>query len=89
MRLAQRIVVTLDPELDAAWPSASPARVTVRTVDGERTVTIENHRGHHLRPPQVADLRSKFARLAAGTAAEGRFDRLREVASVTDVAELL
>jgi 2-methylcitrate dehydratase PrpD len=86
--LAGLVDVRHDPEMDAAWPAQLPARVVVRTAEAERSATVTNHHGHHLNPPTPAELRAKFERLTAGTAAEGRYDALLQLNTVPDVAEL-
>jgi 2-methylcitrate dehydratase PrpD len=88
LELAGLVDVRHDPDMDAAWPAQFPARVVVRTAQAEHSAVVTNHHGHHLDPPTPAELRDKFARLTAGTVADGRFEQLAGLNTIPDVAEL-
>jgi len=84
--LAARVHVRADPELDALWPDAAPARVRIRLTSGSTAqARVDNPHGHHSDPATRAELRAKFVRL--GGAAEA-FDALTRFAGVDDCADL-
>ncbi len=70
--LAQRVRVSVDPDLDRLFPEKTASRVTVRTSRGSFTVTVEYPRGNPENPLSDAELAEKFLWLAADTAGEER-----------------
>lgn len=99
-RLAERVEVRVDGELERSWPEASPALVRVSTRGDELTARVDNPRGHHANPASDADLRQKFLGLVcdvqdgAGRPAkrisevEALYERLLGIADFEDVSRL-
>jgi 2-methylcitrate dehydratase PrpD len=86
-RLARRVTVTADPELEARWPEHSPARVVVHA--GRRLESsVDDPRGHHHDPMTPDELRQKFLSLA-GSPGAALWPRLLELPALTDCARLL
>ncbi|HET9420951.1 MAG TPA: MmgE/PrpD family protein [Nocardioides sp.] len=83
--LAARVHVTADPDLDAHWPRAAPARVRIVTTSGTVEQQVDNPHGHHSDPATREELRAKFERIAGPGSA---FDALADLAGVTDCAAL-
>ncbi len=65
VRLARRVTLTVDPELDAAFPKKTPARLVVVTSAGRFEATCADPRGDPDNPLTWDDLVGKFRRLAA------------------------
>ena len=89
--LAATVEVAVDEDLDAQWPDAAPARVTVTTRTGPRTACVPNPRGHASRPLGERELREKFTTLLDDPdpgRARGLWDRLTGLAAVGDCGEL-
>ncbi|MFJ6686761.1 MmgE/PrpD family protein [Streptomyces werraensis] len=87
--LASRVEVHVDDALDAQWPTAAPARVTVLTDAENRTAEVRDPRGHHTRPLSAPELREKFLGLLSNQArAPELWERLNRLSSVADCAEL-
>lgn len=87
--LAARVDVHTDDALDARWPAAAPARVTVSTDAGVRTAEVRNPRGHHTRPLDDGELRAKFLGLLEGRAgAAALWERLTDLPSLDDCTTL-
>lgn len=87
-RLASRVRIRQAPDLEAAWPAAAPARVTVHCGASSRTVTVANPVGHHANPAPTAELRHKFRFLAGINDPDRLYDRLLALESITDCALL-
>ena len=86
-RLAKRVTVTADPELEARWPEHSPARVVVHA--GRRLESsVDDPRGHHHDPMTPDELRGKFLSLA-GPPGPALWQRLLELPGLIDCARLL
>ncbi|WP_053206653.1 MmgE/PrpD family protein [Jiangella muralis] len=84
--LAARVRVRADPELDARWPDAAPARVRISLASGAvAEVRVDNPHGHHSDPATRDELRAKFVRLGG---AAGAFDALTGFADADDCAAL-
>jgi 2-methylcitrate dehydratase PrpD len=84
--LAARVRVRADPELDALWPGAAPARVRIRLASGATAqARADNPHGHHADPATREELRAKFVRLGGEA---GAFDALTGFATVGDCAAL-
>jgi 2-methylcitrate dehydratase PrpD len=60
LALAKRIKLVVDPELDAMFPNAVPARVVVTTPRGHSTHTVLTPKGEPANPMTWANLESKF-----------------------------
>jgi 2-methylcitrate dehydratase PrpD len=88
--LAERVEVTVAPELEARWPDASPARVTVHWDGGSASAEVENPHGYHTDPMTPAELRGKFEALVADErVATLWWERLTGLAAIDDCAGLL
>lgn len=79
--LMARVRVTVDPELDAAFPSQRAARVTFRASDGRAETFVQpTRKGDPDAPLTDAELDDKFLELATpvcgGAQARGLLDRL-------------
>ncbi|WP_051342978.1 MmgE/PrpD family protein [Pseudonocardia spinosispora] len=86
-RLAERVSVTVDPELEREWPEHSPARVVVHT--GRRwEACVRDPHGHFHDPLTAGELRDKFLALTGERGGE-LWDRLATVHHTPDVATLL
>jgi 2-methylcitrate dehydratase PrpD len=86
--LAERVDVVAADDLEAGWPDAAAARVTVRTASDTITRTVDNPRGHHSRPITSDELRAKFTMLV-GEDAERWWPRLTNLMDEPDCAQLL
>jgi 2-methylcitrate dehydratase len=89
----QRITVSEDKAMSAAWPTKVPARVDVLRTDGTRWSRAADHpRGHPRRPATEQDIAGKFLSLTPRVLGEdraraaldllGRFDELPDVGEV-------
>lgn len=64
--LMQRIVLSVDPELDARFPNARSARLTIKTTDGRRESLLQpTRKGDPDMPLTDQDLAEKFLELTA------------------------
>jgi 2-methylcitrate dehydratase PrpD len=86
--LARRVEVRAAPDLEAMWPDAAPARVTVHAHGQSSCLQVNNPRGHHRNPPTEAELRGKFELLVARPEAAEVYDRLLGLAEVDDMARI-
>lgn len=86
--LAQLVTVSVADDLQARWPEASPARVTVRTKAGTVTKTVDNPRGHHTQPIDAGRLQEKFLQLVGAEDGPRWWQRLTSLETVADVAGL-
>ena len=94
--LAQRVRVSVDPELDHLFPEKTASRVTMRTSRGTFTVTVEYPRGNPENPLSDAELAEKFLWLAVDAVGEEKsrelmdaVERLEQMDNVRELAELL
>ncbi len=88
--LAERIEVSVAPDLEAEWPAAAPARVRVKFKGGERTSTVHNPHGHWTDPLTPREIEDKFLHLVGDpTAATAWWARLTDLRHIDDCAELL
>ncbi|MBI2207761.1 MAG: MmgE/PrpD family protein [Candidatus Rokubacteria bacterium] len=89
LALGERVRVHEVPAYTAEFPSATPARVTVRLRDGSvRQAEVRHAHGDPQRPLDAAGLRRKFHALTAGVLGAGAEDAARailDVASTPDV----
>lgn len=88
--LMSRVSVRVANDLDSRWPDAAPARVTIRRSGGRVDVaTVDNPRGHWMRPLTPDELREKFRHLAGCVDdADALWQRLINLESAPDCAEL-
>jgi len=87
--LAQLVEVSVAADLDAQWPDASPARVTVHWDGGHRTSTVRNPRGHWTQPLSPDELREKFVALVDDAdVVDVWWARLTELPGVGDSARI-
>jgi len=96
LQLAQRVRVSVDPELDRLFPEKTVARVTIHTARGAFTTTVEYPRGNPENPLSDAELAEKFRSLTAEVVGEERsaelevaVDHLEQMDNVKHLAELL
>jgi 2-methylcitrate dehydratase PrpD len=88
--LARKVHVTVDAELDAQYPDAAPARVTVSSASGSRTAAVTNPRGHWSRPLTDTQRWEKFSALVAEPrVAEAWWGNLSTLRALPDCAALL
>lgn len=86
-RLAEKVSVTLAPELEQRWPQHSPTQVIVHARE-RMEATVDDPRGHHHDPLSSEELRGKFAELA-GDLGPALWDRLLNLHAVPDCSEVL
>jgi 2-methylcitrate dehydratase PrpD len=91
--MQSRITMRVDPTLDAAAPSLTQARVTVRLRDGRTlTATANGARGYPERPAGDEQLATKFTACATQTLslsqAAALLEMLRGIESVRDIGAL-
>ena len=84
-RLAERVDVVAAADLEQSWPEHAPARVTVRTADGEVSATVTDPRGHHHDPLTAEELRAK-AETLLGELGPVLVDRCHALPSVPDLS---
>jgi 2-methylcitrate dehydratase PrpD len=89
-RFAARVDVRVAPDLEAKWPDASPARVTVLASGGKTyTAQVDNPHGHYLDPLTEAEVRQKFFGLIGDDAlAQAWWGRLADLSRVPDCSRL-
>jgi 2-methylcitrate dehydratase PrpD len=90
-RLVERTTVVQTDEMEALYPESRPARVVVRTADGEEHTEQERYpTGSAENPMSESELRQKFADLSADHLSDAERTRILEAAfaldSVDDVA---
>jgi 2-methylcitrate dehydratase PrpD len=94
-RMAQRVRVSVDPELDSLFPEKTASRVTVHTLRGSFTTMVEYPRGNPENPQSDAELAKKFLWLAADAMGAKSKDllaaveRLEQIDNVKHLTELL
>jgi 2-methylcitrate dehydratase PrpD len=95
LRLAQRVRVSVDPELDRLFPAKTASRVTVRTPRGSFSTMVAYPRGNPENPLSDAELAEKFLWLAADAmGAKSKellevVERLERMDNVVHLTELL
>lgn len=87
-RLAQRVEVRVDRELEKCWPEAAPARVRLRLKDSEMTERVDNPKGHHSNPAHPEELAVKFETLAGIADPSGLYKRLLNIEDEEDLVSL-
>jgi 2-methylcitrate dehydratase PrpD len=78
LELAQRVVVSVDPELDRQFPEKTATRVTFYTGRGDLTTTVEYPKGDPANPLSDAELAEKFCWLTVDVLGEERSRQLKE-----------
>lgn len=87
--LARLVEVSIAADLEAEWPDASPARVTVEWEGGSRTSTVRNPRGHWTQPLTPDELREKFTALVDDAAVvDTWWARLTGLPGIDDTARI-
>lgn len=87
--LAHRVEISVADDLEALWPSASPARVTLVTDEGEFTARVDNPHGHYSDPLDATEVRQKFRTLVADDGrSEAWWARLTNLSNIADCASL-
>ena len=89
--LASRVEVREAADFSDAWPTSSPARVSVRLNGGVRTAQADNPIGYPAASVSPQKLRQKFESLTGPSNHPDRhydYDRLLAVADIVDAADL-
>jgi 2-methylcitrate dehydratase PrpD len=96
LALAEKVKVSVAPEIDQLFPEKAAARVTLQTTRGDFTTTVEYPRGDPNNPLSDAELEEKFHWLTFEVMGEERSRQLMEVVaklehmdSVKPLAQLL
>jgi 2-methylcitrate dehydratase PrpD len=79
LKLARRVELSVDPELDQLFPARTVARVALRTARGTFTTTVEYPRGNPENPLSDAELGDKFLWLSSDVVGRRRSRELREM----------
>lgn len=92
--LTRRVKVEVSEEANRRMPEAMLCRVTVLTHSGAAHSTeVDYHRGHWKNPMSEGEVEEKFRKLARGTLAPARVDRLLErlwnLESLADAGEIV
>jgi 2-methylcitrate dehydratase PrpD len=89
-RLAARVGVRVADDLEGKWPDASPARITVQTLDGKAyTAQVDNPHGHHRDPLTEDEVKQKFCGLVGKESlARAWWDKLTGLLQVPDCSRL-
>lgn len=82
--LMDKVEVRVADDCARDYPTMRPARLTVRTDEGERSVRIDQPYGEPSNPVTDPDLESKLVRLAGPVVGEGRCKRIIEEAWAFD-----
>ena len=86
---AQRVHVQVADDLEAQWPQAAPARVTIRAAGETLIRQVDNPHGHHSQPLTPEELQDKFLALVDTPQAAAWWDRLTHLADVAHCADLM
>ncbi len=78
LALAERVEVSVTPEIDQLFPQKAAARVTLHTARGDFTATVEYPRGDPNNPLSDAELEEKFRWLTVEVVGEERSQQLIE-----------
>jgi len=89
-RLAARVELRVAEDLEAKWPDASPARVTVLSAGGRScTAQVDNPHGHYRDPLTEDEIERKFRELVGGgAAAQAWWGRMTNLFHVPDCSRL-
>jgi 2-methylcitrate dehydratase PrpD len=79
LKLARRVKLAVDPELDRLFPAKTAARVALRAARGTFTTTVEYPRGNPENPLSDAELGDKFLWLSTEVVGRRRSRELREM----------
>ena len=89
--LASRVEVCEGADFSDAWPTSSPARISVRLRGGERTAQVDNPIGYPASSVSPQTLLRKFESLTGPSNHPDRhydYDRLLAVVDIADAADL-
>jgi 2-methylcitrate dehydratase PrpD len=96
LALAQKVRVTVDPELDQLFPEKTAIRVRLHTKHGDLTTTVEYPKGDPQNPLSDDELGAKFESLTAeilgpskSTQLKGIINHLEQIENLRDLTELL
>lgn len=96
LTLAQKVQVSVDPELDRLFPEQTAIRVMLRTKHEDLTATVEYPKGDPHNPLSDAELGAKFEWLTAevlgpdkSTQLKRTIDHLEQIENLRDLTELL
>ncbi|HSC71233.1 MAG TPA: hypothetical protein VLH58_07765, partial [Candidatus Methylomirabilis sp.] len=79
LSLAQKVNVSVDPDINSQFPAKTIARVTMHTLRGSFEATVEYPRGNPENPLSDADLVAKFRSLTVPIVGEGTCEELHDV----------
>jgi 2-methylcitrate dehydratase PrpD len=89
LALAERVRVREVPAFTAAFPAATPARITVRlSGGGVRQAEVRHAHGDPVRPLDDVALRAKFQALTEGVLGVTTADTARAILDVADVSNV-
>lgn len=86
---ARRVQVRLADDLEARWPEAAAARVTISAAGQTFTRQVDNPHGHHSQPLTPEELQDKFRALVDAPHAAIWWNRLTHLSEVSDCSDLL
>jgi 2-methylcitrate dehydratase PrpD len=86
---ARRVHVRLADDLEARWPEAAAARVTIHAAGQSFTRQVDNPHGHHSQPLTPEELQDKFHALVDAPQAAIWWNRLTHLSEVADCGDLL
>ncbi len=86
---AKRVHVRLAEDLEARWPEAAPARVTIQAGGRSTTRQVDNPHGYHSDPLTAQELRDKFDTLVDAPQADAWWYKLTHLSEVADCRDLL
>jgi 2-methylcitrate dehydratase PrpD len=96
LELAQKVMVSVDPELDRLFPEKTAIRLTLHTSRGNFTTTVESPKGDPGNPLSDVELAEKFRWLTAEVVGEKKsrelkeaVDHLEQMDNVKHLAQLL
>lgn len=87
VRLAQRIRLSVDPELARLFPEKTATRVTIHTGRGSFTTMVEYPRGNPENPLTDAELEAKYHGLTAEVMGEEKSKELAAAVALLEKAE--
>lgn len=86
---ASRVHVRLADDLEAQWPQAAGARVTIRAGGETLTRQVDNPHGHHSQPLTAEELRAKFIALVDSPQATAWWHRLTHLSEAAQCDDLV
>ena len=78
LKLARKVEVVVDPEINSQFPAKTIARVTMHTRRGAFRTTVEYPRGNPENPLSDDDLRAKFRSLTMQIVGEKTVEKLQD-----------